>query len=262
MTGPFETMERSLRNGPLDEAGYRPAPIDASQGLPAHDGSGIVPIGPVTRLPAVPRNRMGSPWRYAVVVFVIVGLVASGIAYTSSRVGVGPVTVPTTGIGPLTDTFTSSRHGYSVRYPAGWTIQPATANWPPNVFLPVGNPGLDQLLRPGLARLIIASQPIGTGQREDDWLAAYFHPYQGGLTCPRDPSAWPRIPVSGVSGYLDANACGWPAEGRVSEPDVWFDALVFSGGRVYQIGLDGDVDLAEFQAILASVTLNPSAAID
>ena len=149
-----------------------------------------------------------------------------------------------------------------MRHPAGWVIRPATAAWPLNIFLPVGNPGLDELTRPGVARLVVASQRLGTGQTEDDWLAAYFHPYQGGLTCGGDRSTWPRLPISGASGYLDADACGWPADERVSEPDVWFDAIVFSGGRVYQIGLDGNVDLAYFKAVLAEVTLDPSSAID
>ena len=262
MTGPFETMERSLRDGPPDEAGYRPAPLGASPAVANRDGSGIVPVGRVLRLPSTRRAGTTSPWQMAAALVVVIGLVVTGIVYTSSRIGVGPVTVPTPGIGRLTETFTSSRHGYSVRYPTGWSVQPATASWPPNVFLPVGNPGLDQLLRPGVARLVVASQPLGAGQREDDWLAAYFHPYQGGLTCPGDRSTWPRIPIGGASGYLDANACGWPAEGRVSEPDVWFDAIVFAGGRVYQIGLDGNVDLATFQAVLATVALDPSAAVD
>ena len=198
----------------------------------------------------------------AAALVVVIGLVATGSP--SRRVGSasGQTTVATRALGPLTQTFTSARHGYSVRYPAGWTVQPATASWPPNVFLPVGNPGLDQLSKPGVARLVVASQRLGSGQTEDDWLAAYFHPYQGGLRCSDDRSTWPRLPISGASGYLDADACGWPAEGRVSEPDVWFDAIVFSGGRVYQIGLDGNVDRAAFQAILATVTLDPSAAID
>jgi hypothetical protein len=261
MTSPFENLERSLRDGPPDESGYRPAPIGAPASLATRD-SGTWPVGRVTRLPSERLIRTGSAWRQAVAIFVILGLAAGGISYASSRVGIGPTTRPTPGIGPLTQTFTSTQHGYSVRYPAGWTVTPATAGWPPNVFLPAGNPGLDQLARPGSARLVVASQPLGSGQTVDDWLAAYFHPYQGGQPCSADRSTWPRIPVSGASGYLDADACAWPAEGRVSEPDVWFDALVFAGGRVYQIGLDGNVDRATFEAILATVTLDPAAALD
>ena len=262
MTSPFETLERSLRDGPPDEVGYRPAPVGSSSDLAIGEGSGIVPVGRVTRLPSERRIGAGAPWRYAVAVFVILGLVASGIALTTSRMGVGTTIVPTPGIGPLTQAFTSTRHGYSVRYPAGWTVQAATTSWPLNVFLPVGNPSLDQLDRPGVARLVVASQRLGSGQTEDDWLAAYFHPYQGGLGCSDDRSTWARVPISGARGYLDAAACAWPADGRISDPDVWFDAIVFSGGRVYQIGLDGNVDLAAFRAILATVTLDPSAAID
>jgi hypothetical protein len=128
--------------------------------------------------------------------------------------------------------------------------------------LPINSSGFDQLLRPGVARLVVASQPLGTGQTEGEWLAAYFHPYEGGQPCGGDQSTWPRLPISGASGYLDADACEWSAEARVSEPDVRFHAIVFLGGRVYQIGLDGSVDLEYFRAVLAAITLNPSTAVD
>lgn len=262
MTDPFETLERSLRDGPPDEVGYRPAPFGASLGVVSRDGSGVVPVGRVLRLPSTRRAGGASQWQLAAALVVVLALVATGIVYTSSRIGVVPTTVPTASLGPLSQTFTSPRHGYSVHYPAGWTAQPATAGWPPNVFLPVGNPGLDQLSKPGVARLVAASQRLGGGQTEADWLAAYFHPYQGGLRCNGDRSTWPRLSISGASGYIDADACAWPAEGRISEPDVWFDAIVFAGGRVYQIGLDGNVDRAVFEALLATVSLDPSAAID
>ena len=262
MRDPFETLERSLRDGPPDEAGYRPAPLGGSQSVVSRDGSGVVPVGRVLRLPTTSRAGTASPWQLAAALVMVLALVATGIVYTSSRIGIGPAPVPTPGLGPLSQTFTSARHGYSVRYPTGWSVQTATAGWPPNVFLPVGNPGLDQLSKPGVARLVVASQRLGSGQTEDDWLGAYFHPYQGGLRCNGDRSTWPRLPISGASGYLDADACAWPAEGRISEPDVWFDAIVFAGGRVYQIGLDGNVDRATFEALLATVTLDPSAALD
>ena len=149
-----------------------------------------------------------------------------------------------------------------MRYPAGWTIQPATAGWPRNFFLPLGNPALDQLMHPGEARLVIASQSLATGQTADDWLAAYFHPYEGASPCDDDRAAWPRLPVSGTTGYLDRDGCPFSAQGRVSDRDVWFDLIVFSGDRVYQIGLDGNVDLAYFKAVLAAITLDPAAAVD
>ena len=262
MTGPLEALDRSLRNGPPDEVGYRPQPLITPRGLATGDGSGVVPLEPVTRVPPVWRTRAGSPWRYAVTILVVLGLVAGGITLSSSRVGTHPTTAPTPIFAPLTETFTSPRHGFSVRYPVGWTVRPATASWPQDYFLPVNSPGLDQLVRAGKARLVVASQRLGTGQTEDDWLAAYFHPYEGGQPCGGDRSAWPRLPISGASGYLDADACEWSAEARIAEPDVRFHAIVFRGGRVYQIGLDGNVDLGYFRAVLAALTLDPSTAVD
>ena len=262
MTGPFDALDRSLRDGPPDEVGYRPQPLVTSPGLATDAGGGVVPLGPVA--PALPvwRTRTGSPWRYAVTMLVLLGLVGTGIAISSSRVGSNPWTAPAPDFGPLTETFASPRHGFSVRYPEGWTVRPATSSWPQNDFLPIQSPGFDRLLRPGVARLLVASQPLGTGQTEGEWLAAYFHPFEGGQPCGGDQSTWPRLPISGASGYLDADACESPADARVSEPDVRFHAIVFKGGRVYQIGLDGNVDFGYFRAVLAAITLNPSTAVD
>ena len=41
-----------------------------------------------------------------------------------------------------------------------------------------------------------------------------------------------------------------------------FNAFVFAGDRVYQITLDGEVDLAYFEALLATMKLDPASAID
>jgi hypothetical protein len=237
MTGPIDTLERSLRDGPPDEASYR-------------------------ALPPAQRARTGSSWGYMLAALVVIALAAGGIAYTSSRIGSGPVAAPSPTYAPLTKTFTSPRNGFSIRYPEGWTVKPGTAAWPVNVFLPVGNPGLDELTRPGMARLVVASQPLGSGQTEADWLAAYFHPYEGNQHCGGEQSTWPRLPISSATGYLDASGCPWSAEGRISQPDVWYDAIVFSGGRVYQIGLDGNVDLRYFKAVLAAIALDPASAVD
>ena len=73
----------------------------------------------------------------------------------------------------------------------------------------------------------------------------------------------PASTIDGESGYLTGAACPTaPDNGRISEPDVAFDAIVFSGGRMYQIGLDGDIDLAYFKAVLETLRLDPAQAID
>ena len=68
--------------------------------------------------------------------------------------------------------------------------------------------------------------------------------------------------VDGASGYLDIEACSLPADTGFSTPDRLYDLIVFSGGRVYEIGLDGVVDRGYFEAILATMHLDPASAMD
>lgn len=282
MTGPLGALEQSLRDGPPDEAGYRPRLPEVPSGFADSGPARTASLERVIGSPSIRRAQVAPPWQYlAAALLVAVGVAALGIVGTGLRVGVsgpssaapvpaspspslrassGPTTPPII-VPPLTQTFVSPRNGFSVRYPTGWTVTPATTRWPANEFLPYGNPALDTLERPGEARLIVASQPLG-GQTEEAWLAAFFRPYESGPPCSGDWSSWPRLDVGGERGYLDAVDCAVPIDERISEHDVSFDALVFSGGRVYQFGLDGDVDLAYFKALLATVRLDPSTAIE
>lgn len=278
MTGLLGPLERSLRDGPPDEAGYRPRLLDATPGL-ADDG----PPGNarLERLRTVrPRGRaqVTAPWQYlAAVLVVAVGVAALGIIglrdqagingpasaspggvspSPSARASVGPSTSAVS-VPPRTETFVSPRNGVTVHYPAGWTVTPATAGWPANTYLPYGSPALDTLEGSGTARLTLASQSLGPGGTEEAWIAAFFRPFDGPNPCGGDHATWPRIVIGGVSGYLDAADCPVPADSKISVRDVSYDALVFSGGRVYQIGLDGDVDLGYFKALLATIQLDP-----
>jgi len=283
VTDPLMALERSLRDGPPDEAGYRPRLLDAPSAVSGERPNRALQLQRMTGVRSIGRGRATPAWQYlaaVVAVAVTVGIV--GIVGPRSQTGVDgqgsptptqasaspgpsaslepvgtPITVP-----PLTETFVSPRNGFSVRYPAGWTVVPATAAWPPDTFLPYGNPALDTLERTGQARLIVATQALGPGQTEESWLGVFFRPFEGGESCAVDRSAWPRLEIGGALGYLDAADCFVPLDSRISEPDVSFDALVFSGGRVYQLGLDGDVDLEYFKAILATVSLDPSGARD
>ena len=75
---------------------------------------------------------------------------------------------------PLTESFTSTQHGYSVTYPEGWTVQAATEPWTSSPFpLSFGSPEVDTLYDPILKAdlfLIIASQSIGDST-PDEWVA-------------------------------------------------------------------------------------------
>jgi hypothetical protein len=265
MTDAFEILERSLRDGPPDELGYRAQPLDLPHVL-ASDGSiRAIRLDRVVSVRTKRRTEIGSSWRFlAAVVVVAVSLAAVGIVGLRDRLGlVGPASGPSAiTIPPLSEAFTSPRNGFSIRYPAGWTVTPATASWPPDIFLPEGHPALDRFIRPGTARLVVASQRLGVGQTEDDFVAAYVEPYPGPNQCVGPSTTWPRLAIGGASGYLIGADCQVPLDNRVADRDVAFRAFAFSGGRVYEIRLDGDVDLAYFKAILATVRLTPSSAVD
>ena len=108
----------------------------------------------------------------------------------------------------------------------------------------------------------MASQSLGAGQTEGDWLAAYFPPYPKKAACIGDPSTWPRLRVDGASAYLEVVGCPTDEGRKVAARDVSYQAIAFAGGRIYQFTLNGDVDRAYFEAILAGVRLDPSRAID
>jgi len=260
------SLERSLREGPADERGYRAEAIDL--GTDAH-------AEPLRADPSSVRFGRRSPGALSgflsldaialVLVVVVAGLLLFARPRQDGSGGPQTPTVPASAspvpVPDLTETFVSTRNGFSVRYPAGWSIKAATASWLPNTFLPIGSPALDELKIQGGARLVGASQPLGAGQTEASWLAAFGQEYYL-RRCSGDRAAWPRVMVDGRSGYLDLNACPLPADESLSTPDIAFDAIVFAGGRAYRIGLDGAVDLGDFERVMATVRLDPTSAAD
>lgn len=248
---PMATLERSLRDGPADELGYRAQALDL----------GTDPTGSSVGV-ARGSRRMRPLLSYADAVAILLVVLVAGFLVVQRLGGVGAGPQATSApIPALTETFVSTRNGFSVRYPSGWSTKPATTSWRPATYLPVGNSALDELMMPGEARLVVASQRLANGQTEAAWLASFSQPYDLGA-CSGDRSAWPRVTVDGHVGYLDLQACPFPADAGFSRPDVAFDAIVFAGGRVYEIGLDGAISRAYFEAFLATVHLDPGSAID
>ena len=101
---------------------------------------------------------------------------------------------------PLTQSFTSTLHGFSVSYPEGWTAQAATEPWTDDTFpLFFGDPHADFLYDPALTSdlfLTIASQPIGDSTPED-WVAEQMASDEG---C----TATEPITVDGATGLIGA----------------------------------------------------------
>jgi hypothetical protein len=250
-------LERSLREGPADEGGYRAEAVDFSAD---------VHVQPRLGLRAGRTSMLASLDSLAILAaLVLVGFAllqpglpggSGGTPAPTERGSASPIPVPS-----LTETFVSTRNGFSVRYPAGWSTKAATSSWLPNTMLPIGNPALDELKLDGVARLVVATQRLQAGQTEASWIASYGDQYFL-RRCSGDRAAWPRILVDGMSGYLNLNGCALPADHEFSTPDITFGVLVFAADRVYRIALDGVVDRGYFEAILATVRLDPASAID
>ena len=298
MTEPYGTLERSLRGGPPDEAGYR----SPQRGLEVELGALTTGMTSVQRVIPLPRPRrvQALSLRTSLAAVVVAAIAIGGLALVArpdqssligpmgsasatpdrrptARPSVEPTKRPSSNppasrppiaspvpVPAFTRTFVSPRNGFSISYPANWTATPATASWPPDTFTSLGSSEVDQLERAGTARLMVASQRLGTGQTEGEWVAGYFRPYQGGITCDlaSDLASSPRLPIDGQAGYLDLAGCPMNADAALSPGDIVFDAFVFSGNRVYQITLDGNVDLAYFRALVATMKLDPASAID
>ena len=155
---------------------------------------------------------------------------------------------------PLTQSFTSTLHGYSVSYPEGWSTQAATEPWTSDTF-PLEFTGAaeddvmyDPILEDHLF-LTMASQPIGDSTPED-WVASQMASGEGCATTE-------AVTVDGASGLIGAEGC--------------HVAVVTTAGRGYWIQLftsDDDPDAvaaydrAWFEEVLATVQLMPEDAVD
>ena len=267
----FDALERSLRDGPPDESGYAAGPIAAGAHAGPEAESSFMTVERIGRVP----TRAASPTFSAVsALALVIAISVGGVVFLGylNRSGPGDRQTPqptspapsgsTVTIPPLTETFVSPRNGFSVSYPAGWSVRPATESWPLDIFLPLENPALDKLQRPGEAELNVASQRLAVGQTEAEWLDAFFHPFEGAAPCGTLPADSPRLAIDGRTGYLVNDACPMPADREFSVPDLQYRAIVIADGRVYDIRLDGNIDRAYFDAIVATIRLDPSSALD
>jgi len=179
-----------------------------------------------------------------------------GVTQTPSPSGSSSPSVPAASagaaIGPLSNTYTSARYGYQVRYPAGWSTKAATSSWIAGTTNNWGS-GLNDEIRGSTVRFSGASQLLGAGQTADAWMRAY--------AAGSDPSTWPTITVDGFTGRIDAD--GVPASGGTISPGGrMFDAVTVDGPYAFNFNMDGYVDRATFDAFLATVTLPVIPALD
>jgi hypothetical protein len=288
-------------NRPALDPGFDPRIADWLEDDPDHAPDAVLETV-LAALPSISQRRtVRVPWRYPTMnrlvpvgsAFAVIAVVAiAGVLLLQPRsIGPGGPTTPSpdtttspsssaptlvsaspaaTGsaspsiavlpIPEFSKTFTSPRHGYSIRYPSTWTVVPATTSWTGNDGPDIGAGNMD-VLSGSSVRLVVESAPLH-GQTEVQWRTAYAgrNGLDGVGVCDVLPPDQPRFPIGSLSGYLDGNDC--PGDGSVVAGDRFDEALGFSGGRVYLFWIQGNVDPAWFQAILATVTLEPSAAKD
>lgn len=161
-------------------------------------------------------------------------------ASASSSPASSRVPIPT-----LSKTFTSPMMGYSLKYPADWTVIPATAIWKSGTTDYWNDPELDKLNGKTI-EFRGTSQPLATGQTDAAWMNAYL--------ASSPPCGSPeQVSVGGQTGTLDANGC----PGAHPFGGLLYDLAVVAGGRGYDFAVEGQVDHAFFLAMLATVTFSP-----
>lgn len=167
---------------------------------------------------------------------------SSPAAKASGRAA-SPIPIPA-----LSMTFTSPTMGYSVRYPAGWTVTRATESWPLQKTSFWDTPDGDRLEGDG-AGFRGTSQALAAGESAEVWMNQYI---ASSMTC----GTQEQVFIGDQIGTIDLNDC--PGMGRLG--GRVFDIAVVVGGRGYNFTMEGKVDRAFFLTMLATVTFSPETA--
>jgi hypothetical protein len=159
----------------------------------------------------------------------------------------------------MTQSFTSEKYGYSVRYPADWRVAPATTLWFPPDW---GASGSDMseldlitpVAAPGLFRAASALAPDATSV--DDWIAEFIT-MSDFADCNPPRETLEQVVIGGKAGRL-RGFCG-------NSPAAEIEATVVVESRVYVFTLFSGVESgaieaderALFDAFAATIELHP-----
>jgi hypothetical protein len=245
--------------------------------LPDMTRRAILGAIPTTRQARRSRFGPGASWWSSTNARLIAAALVAVLAITAvltvgGRLGPGggrPSPSPTLAPSPPLDPrtwmpFTSERLGIRLRFPPGWTVQPATAPW---IWQP-GDPGpieeaRDRALGPATEAFVVTSQRIPAGMDEAAWWADYLSADTSGMPIgcfPTTLAGYERIVVAGIAGYLHGGLVGCN----------FTEAVVLTGGRAYQLTAyvnyalpsAGVFDRGLFDAWLSTVVFDPTAADD
>ncbi|HEV8403543.1 MAG TPA: hypothetical protein VGQ31_10960 [Candidatus Limnocylindrales bacterium] len=222
------------------------------------------------------RRAVRTPWRFPAMttplrlgMTAIIGVFILGVVLLIARPdrpafgGPGPSPTPQTAATPkpssatvptLDQSFTSARNGFTVHYPTGWTATRATAPWAAGTETFWGDPALD-VIRTGDARFESASQSLGSSQSPEDWLASYCSHNTPPITCGPAITIGSQTGEIGLDGDLAIGA-------TVVRGGVVYDAAIVVDRRGYEFTLDGHVDRALFDALLATISFDTASAVD
>jgi len=204
--------------------------------------------------------------RFVAAAAIVLAVSGLAIVVQSNRTGgAGSVTSPTPLASPtatvspsvpaMTRTFISRKHGYSVRYPAGWATTVATSVGP---WSPITHPqpADDQYdyIDGGGGFFRAASAVLPAGARVDDWIGQYLTDSDIPACTPPRISLEP-VTIDGQAGRL-RGFCGDAKE---------IEVTVVVGDRVYLFTLFRGSKItteaeerALFDAMLATIALDPA----
>lgn len=173
-----------------------------------------------------------------------------------------PASVPSPEPAPAQGaTFTSERNGYSLRYPSDWTTRQATSPAPHDFRPALDDPSWD-VLGNDVMQLHVTSVPLQPGEAIDDWIRSYclFSRTTWTPPCEGAPGIWWASPFGSDSGWVTTDGDG---AGSFPEPDSRvYQAMAVKDSRAYELRLEGNVGPEMIGAILASMQLDPAAAVD
>ena len=218
---------------------------------------GVTPMNGVTRLALATA---------AVIAVAVGGLVllrpgsdGSGVGVPGSPVPSASASIPASAsIAAMTQSFTSEKYGYSVRYPADWRVEPATTLWFPPDW---GASGSDMseldliapVADPGLFRAASALAPDAGSV--DDWIAEFIT-MSDFADCNPPRESLEQVVIGGKAGRL-RGFCG-------NSPATEIEATVVVGSRVYVFtlfsGVENAIEADEralFDAFAATIELHP-----
>lgn len=154
---------------------------------------------------------------------------------------------------PLSETFTSGRHGFSISYPSGWETQPATM--PATSGFPgFGSPEGDFMFDPALGSdlfLVVTSRPLA-GQDGAAWGEEMLSALAAADDCslPIEPAT-----INGGPGLMctDSKAVTWRG-------DRGYVVLLYTSGP--DPAAVAPYDQEYFRQILETIELRPEDAVD